>query len=296
MLPHTTTQPSISTSPFPTIHPPSTPKKTKHRHSPHNTPHFSYQKPHLLQTGFSDEATINASVQSFHVGGSIITTIRDFFNPDTCQSIINTCKSQLSASDTPLQKLPLKNQITFTESLFNKLRPILINQNIPSSYIDHNQTQWNLSYIGKDFKFTHYKTQGLFPKHFDAQVLSDDGMSRSKYSIIIYLNSLTKDTGNTHFYNDKKDPLPVQAISPTEGRIVIFDQNICHEGAKCFDDKYILRMDLYYTRTTPLTEQQQQALSHYRQAEAFADNGDSQQAIYHFNQASKLNIDNLIHN
>ncbi|WP_459209224.1 2OG-Fe(II) oxygenase [Aquimarina rhabdastrellae] len=99
--------------------------------------------------------------------------------------------------------------------------------------------------LNERFRFCRYQKNQSFSKHQDG-IYYPNAKEESKYTFLLYLND-HKDFngGTTEFYTSKTDTLPIKSIIPKKGKLVIFDHQLWHKGAKVtHGNKYILRSDI----------------------------------------------------
>ena len=103
---------------------------------------------------------------------------------------------------------------------------------------------WNIKEINPEFRLYKCKKGRSISKHFDrVSVKSVD--YKSMYSIIVYLE--TSD-GNIKFKDIE--------IEPRKGRIVIFKQDLLHEGLENkIDIKYYMHSEILYKRCRSLEQE-----------------------------------------
>lgn len=162
--------------------------------------------------------------------------------------------------------------------------------------------------LNYDCLLARYPSGGHFAPHTDGNAIHDLN-HRSFQSVIIYLNDIPMEMGGgTRFYHSdvlKKlkqtsdniwstdDPsyilLEVQAKC---GRILIFDQNLTHEGipVKYPYKKYIIRSDIIYERQPPIFTSEIDKLAYklFKQAEELSEQGQIDESIILFKKAIKM--------
>ncbi|MDH7446426.1 2OG-Fe(II) oxygenase [Aquimarina sp. 2201CG14-23] len=131
------------------------------------------------------------------------------------------------------------NEVLATK-LFNKLKQI----GIPNM-----KSERSFLAINDRIRFCRYQKGQLFSKHQDG-VYYPNTEQETKYTVLLYLNDHASfDAGETEFYNQKTDDIPQKTIIPKKGKLVIFDHQIWHKGAKVTQgNKYILRSDIIVKR------------------------------------------------
>lgn len=172
--------------------------------------------------------------------------------------------------------------------------------------------EWTPCNLNHDILFVKYQSGGAFSPHTDGRAIHDFNL-RSFESVIVYLNSV-ECGGGTKFYtqdalshlqliqdrnnNDGNSRWSAPAsfvtfeVTPIEGRILIFDQSLVHEGVppSAPHSKYIIRSDIMYNRMQPLltSEDDLKAYSLFREAEVMAEEGQVDESISVFRRAFKM--------
>jgi len=89
-----------------------------------------------------------------------------------------------------------------------------------------------------------YEQEQLFAPHTDASIDADDGLSSSRYTFLVYLNT-PLEGGATYFPDIWTEDLQIQAQC---GRALCFEHDVMHAGAAIQSGmKYLLRADLLFS-------------------------------------------------
>lgn len=125
---------------------------------------------------------------------------------------------------------------SFAKKIFERVKAFL-----PQCY--HQQ---ELKGINERFRYLRYEPGQRFTMHSDGSYERSDGSELSLMTIMIYLNGHDDlRGGETILYNEDGEP---ESIIPKAGRILIFDHDIYHEGARVENGtKYCIRSDIMYT-------------------------------------------------
>ena len=167
---------------------------------------------------------------------------------------------------------------------------------------------WKAVNLNSDFLFAKYPCGGSFAPHTDGRTIHDFNY-RSFYSVIIFLNSIDDGFGGgTKFYEKEAvnrlirsesgnqwtadQTLLTAEILPREGRILIFDQDLVHEGVSPLEcnQKYIIRSDIMYQRSPAVCDSEidKEAYNIFRLAEDLAEQGKIEESLPLFRKAFKL--------
>lgn len=194
----------------------------------------------------------------------------------------NECVSIKNIIDS-VQSINLRNKLCLK---FSKLSNIIVSrcykyipinpyfqdeylQSKKHKYEHHNNDQyWQFNDINHNWRLVKCNIGSKLSKHFDGvYVKSVD--HKSIYTIMIYLND---SDGNFKFNNIE--------IEPKIGRVVIFNQQLLHEGLEnLIQVKYFIRSEIMYLRETSIeTPNDKKAIELYNQAIELHKQGDLTQA------------------
>jgi leukotriene-A4 hydrolase len=167
---------------------------------------------------------------------------------------------------------------------------------------------WKAVNLNSDFLFAKYPSGGSFAPHTDGRTIHNFNY-RSFYSVIIFLNSIDDGFGGgTKFYKKEaveslerseknkqwtaNQNLMTAEVLPKEGRMLIFDQDLVHEGVPPleFNQKYIIRSDIMYQRSPAVcnSDIDIEAYKCFRIAEDLAEQGNIEESLPLFRKAFKL--------
>jgi len=167
---------------------------------------------------------------------------------------------------------------------------------------------WKAVNLNSDFLFAKYPSGGSFAPHTDGRTIHDFNY-RSFYSVIIFLNSIDDGLGGgTKFYEKEAVNKLIRSelgnqwtadqsfltaeVLPREGRMLIFDQDLVHEGVPPIEcnQKYIIRSDIMFQRTPAVCDSQidKEAYNIFRLAEDLAEQGKIEESLPLFRKAFKL--------
>ena len=167
---------------------------------------------------------------------------------------------------------------------------------------------WKATNLNSDFLFAKYPSGGSFAPHTDGRTIHDFNY-RSFYSVIIFLNSIDDGLGGgTKFYKKEavqslerseignqwtaNQNLMTAEVLPKEGRMLIFDQDLVHEGVPPLElnQKYIIRSDIMYQRSPAVCDSDvdKEAYKCFRIAEDLAEQGNIEESLPLFRKAFKL--------
>jgi hypothetical protein len=155
--------------------------------------------------------------------------------------------------------------------------------------------------------FAKYPVGGHFAPHTDGRAVASFNR-RSFFSIILYLNSVPMPEGaGTRFYDtsvlkqlrldsDAKwtsdQSLVTGSVEAKEGRCLIFEQSLVHEGVPSSPPhyKYIIRSDVMFARVPPVcaTESDLRAYSLYREGQLLAEKGQLEEGLVGMKKGVKL--------
>lgn len=161
--------------------------------------------------------------------------------------------------------------------------------------------------LNYNFLFAKYPSGGHFAPHTDGRVTHDFN-TRSISSVIIFLNTIPiEGGGGTRFYTSDvlqnlrptttgqwtgSAEYVITEVGAVEGRMLVFDQQLVHEGMICVDPhvKYIIRSDIMYERRPNIcaTETDKEAYRLYKEAEYMAEAGNVEESIPMFKRAFRL--------
>ena len=111
--------------------------------------------------------------------------------------------------------------------------------------------------INEKIRFCRYQKDQLFSRHQDG-VYYPNSNHESKFTFLLYLNDNSCfEAGATEFYTSKMAQFPVKTIVPKKGKLVVFDHQIWHTGARVTKgNKYILRSDIMVQSNAAITNHQ----------------------------------------
>lgn len=185
---------------------------------------------------------------------------------------------------------------------------------LPGSWFPHS--------VNENFLFAKYPSGGHFAPHTDGRAIHSmqlfttlkiydlfiDFNTRSFLSVIIFLNDIPVSYGGgTRFYSRDalqnlaqdssgrwicgQESCVVGEVAAVSGRMLIFNQNLVHEGVCCKDPhfKYIIRSDIMFERSPAVcnSEADIRAYGIFQRAEALAETGHVAEAVPLFRQAFK---------
>ncbi|MBO9201909.1 MULTISPECIES: 2OG-Fe(II) oxygenase [Niastella] len=140
---------------------------------------------------------------------------------------------------------------TLADKLFQKVKSYL-----PTSIEINNSIQsengiWELKELNTRLRFCKYAANQYFHRHLDGVHYRSETV-QSKLTFMIYLNSATEFKGGRTLFFKTKDTSEIWAsYIPKQGDLIVFDHNVWHEGEVLTEgEKYVLRSDILYTRTT----------------------------------------------
>ena len=183
---------------------------------------------------------------------------------------------------------------------------------------------WAPSGFNHDLLFAKYPSGGAFSPHTDGRAIHHFNR-RSFRSVIIFLNDIPLNKGGgTNFYKrealDKlqqekeqegedegggeeegegtggrwtaPQELLTLEVSPKAGRLLVFDQDLVHEGVPPSSplQKYIIRSDVMYSRMKPVCDSavDREAYALFQEAEVLGEAGQVQESIVKFRRAIKM--------
>ena len=152
------------------------------------------------------------------------------------------------------------NCFELSDAIFNRCESMIPNNVYKYCSLldnDHYNSQmyWTNPYINNSWRLVKCNPESFLSKHYDGvYVKSVD--HKSIYTVMLYLN----DTDGDIKFGDI-------SISPKMGRLVIFDQQLLHEGLINKQLKYFIRSEIMYTRMKSVeNENHKSAMSKYKQA------------------------------
>lgn len=201
------------------------------------------------------------------------------------------------------------NNPSLAEALWSRVCSPLSSAIPPISFTQEEDRElegtWVPAALNHDLLIAKYPPGGSFAPHTDGRTTHDFNR-RSFLSVIIFLNDIAEG-GGTRFYKDEAlNRLALDSVgrwtgepsdatllvSPVRGRILVFDQDLIHEGVPPVapDNKYIIRSDVMFQRTPPVCtgEKDIEAYKMFRRAEDLAEAGDVQQSLALFAASWKL--------
>lgn len=201
------------------------------------------------------------------------------------------------------------NNPSLAEALWARVCSPLSSAILPISFTQDEDRElegmWAPAALNHDLLIAKYPPGGSFAPHTDGRTTHDFNR-RSFLSVIIFLNDIAAG-GGTRFYKDEvlsrllldsagrwtgAPSDETLLVSPVRGRILVFDQDLVHEGVPPSDphNKYIIRSDVMFQRTPPActSERDVEAYKMFRRAEDLAEAGDVQQSLALFAASWKL--------
>ena len=170
-----------------------------------------------------------------------------------------------------LYRKNLRSQIdhpSFTELLYSRIKKYLPEVfEVPPETKElggMSQGTWHLQGLNSSIRFCKYTSGGVFKPHYDGIYMT--GMNdRSLITLMFYLNG-DLDGGSTNFLKDPDSDCPAvkpevtSSVKPSRGLCICFPHNLYHEGDPLLSgEKFILRTDVMYHRSTPLIPDDQQS-------------------------------------
>ncbi len=126
---------------------------------------------------------------------------------------------------------------------------------------NNNQMYWVNPNINPSWRLVKCNPNSYLTKHYDGVYVKSVDL-KSIYSVLIYLNDTD---GDTTFENIN--------ITPKKGRLVIFDQELLHEGLVNTKLKYFIRSEIMYERLRKVeTDADKNAIEIYKLAALSNDN------------------------
>eukprot|EP00914_Ancora_sagittata_P024599 GHVO01049176.1.p1 GENE.GHVO01049176.1~~GHVO01049176.1.p1 ORF type:complete len:319 (+),score=41.58 GHVO01049176.1:29-958(+) len=166
------------------------------------------------------------------------------------------------------------SQPDFSDELMRRLRPFIAKE---MKYHDDESDRyemdlrdglWVPTKVNPKLLFGRYRNGGHFGPHTDGSTISSIN-DRTLYTLLIYLNDcegggetalLKSSVRDAPYKRDDKgrvispDESVISKVEPRAGRVLIFYHNEMHEGRPLDEgyEKYIIRTDIFYTRTPPV--------------------------------------------
>ena len=184
--------------------------------------------------------------------------IPSLFSQTECEALLNPAiknSFQKANSNYPTyyrnnDRLVIDDE-SLANKLFQKVKPYLpttveVNNSIPAE----NGT-WELKELNTRLRFCKYSANQYFHRHLDGVHYRSETV-QSKLTFMIYLNSATEfKGGRTLFFKTKETSEVWASYIPKHGDLIVFDHNVWHEGEVLSEgEKFVLRSDILYTRTT----------------------------------------------
>lgn len=180
--------------------------------------------------------------------------IDNFINIEICDKIINWIDNLTNIEKTYTNWANKPNK----KKLAKKWNFPLSNQIL--SYVPNFINNWKKSHINDCWRFVRSNKNSSLKPHFDAKYIKNINES-SFYTIMIYLSDHI-DNGSLYLADEKMN------IEPKKGRLVIFHQDILHEGKVNTDNKYFIRSEVMFKRVKEIeNESDNIAIELYREAE-----------------------------
>ncbi|WP_045112840.1 2OG-Fe(II) oxygenase [Microscilla marina] len=186
--------------------------------------------------------------------------VKKAFAPELCKKIIEERKNNFAKAIThyPTSYRNNDRQVvdddTLAALLFEEIK-----QYVPSS-IDiagvgkDEAGNWQLKELNHRLRICRYQPEQYFNKHLDG-VHYQSATVQSKLTFMVYLNDSHEFIGGrTLFFASKDSDEVIQEFLPETGDLIIFDHNIWHAGEVLHSGiKYILRSDILYQKTSPVS-------------------------------------------
>lgn len=174
------------------------------------------------------------------------------FTKDFCNKILEkanklgfqTATINIDGKEKELKTIRNNSRILFSDkSVAKEIEKELLEKlesKFPLSYKDKYYQQ-----VGQSLRVYKYESGQYFKPHKDAHKTVFN--RTSLFTVLVYLNDT--DGGETilmpNGYGRKDNWITIQ---PKKGSVLIFDQNLWHEGLPVMSgEKYVLRTDLYFT-------------------------------------------------
>jgi len=143
------------------------------------------------------------------------------------------------------------------DKLFQKVKPYLPTTIEVNNAIAAENGTWQLKELNTRLRFCKYSANQYFHRHLDGVHYRSETV-QSKLTFMIYLNSATEFTGGrTLFFKTKETSDIWASYIPKQGDLIVFDHNVWHEGEVLLQgEKFVLRSDILYARTTSHAEKE----------------------------------------
>lgn len=137
----------------------------------------------------------------------------------------------------------------FAEIIYRRLAPLL-----PASLDAGRGKRGTAAGLNERFRFLRYTPGDYFAPHRDGSYPRPMGHpnfgDRSFLTCMLYLDA-PAEGGETNFINDSGDVTRVTAVAPSPGLCLVFEHELCHEGALVKQGtKHCVRTDVMYRLVT----------------------------------------------
>ena len=187
---------------------------------------------------------------------SQIIVIDNVFTPDECNDLIRECANcvvQCTLTSTALRNKKCIQITQLTDALNVRIRRF-----IPDVLMD-----WTYDTINEHWRYVHCNPTSTFAPHLDGVFVKSVDL-KSIYTVMVYLTESIDHSGQLSFLYG---PNNGQAFKPVRGRVVLFNQDLVHEGLANTHDKIFIRSECMYKRTVPVeSELDRQAMVLFNKA------------------------------
>lgn len=190
-------------------------------------------------------------IPSLHFNDPLILTINNFFDHETCNSLIDLTEStgytpapvSIDGNAGIFEMMPdyrnntrvIVDDPKLSNELFEKVK-----QYLPQTF-----RGWGLEGINERFRFYKYEPGQEFKIHMDGHYQRNID-SKSCLTLLIYLSDDCTG-GETSFYTEEEDKF--FTVTPEKGSLLLFQHRVLHAGEPVVSGtKYVLRTDVMYKR------------------------------------------------
>ncbi len=231
--------------------------------------------------------------------------VHNGFSKEECEYLINGIKynEDVEYKNTvgEVYRKNLRLQIDHSDlacQVYERIKAFL-----PSEYeIESNREElgafskgkWAPSCINPRFRICKYLNYGHFGAHYDGCFIKSQD-DRSFLTIMFYLNE-EYEGGETVFLDRESGEIKL-SLKPTTGMMVIFPQDVWHEGKAVQGEKYIFRTDILFKRICenelPPEElsKKKLALEYLQLAQELERSRQGREAVEYYRKAFKLDPD-----
>ena len=185
----------------------------------------------------------------YEAPNSQIIVIDNVFTPNECNELIYECENcpvQCTPTSTTLRNKKCIQFKQLTDALNDRIRRFI------PDVLD-----WTYDTINEHWRYVHCNPTSTFAPHFDGVFVKSVDL-KSIYTVMVYLTESTDHSGQLLFPLLCRPPL---SIEPIRGRVVLFNQDLLHEGLANTHNKAFIRSECMYKRSVPIeTELDRQAM------------------------------------